>query len=131
MISLRKKYRILRTNLSEGACGFPDTSFHGVKPWCKQFADYDRYVGVMFAGKESGSEEPQILYIASNAYWEALEVTLPRLPKTLGWKLLADTNEPTQTPAFLESCQFSIGGRSVMILAASHLSEASAFSTGK
>ncbi len=125
MIRLRKKYRILRTNLSEGACGFPDTSFHGVKPWCKQFADYDRYVGVMFAGKENGSEKPQILYIASNAYWETLEVTLPRLPQALAWKLLADTNDAIQKPAFLENCRFSIDGRSVIVLTAEPFSESS------
>ena len=54
MISLRKRFRILRTNLSDGYCGFSDVSFHGITPWHTQFEDHERYVGVLFAGQIAG-----------------------------------------------------------------------------
>lgn len=92
MIRFRKEHRILRTNISDGTCGFPDVSFHGVKPWRGQFAAHEHYVGVMFAGKEEG-KNPEIIYIASNAYWEKLEVLLPELPENMVWEVAADTWE--------------------------------------
>ncbi len=92
MIKFRKENRVLRTNLSDGVCGFPDISFHGEKPWREQFAAHERYVGVLFAGKEE-QKAPEIVYVASNAYWEDLEILLPKLPGTMRWELMADTWE--------------------------------------
>jgi len=116
MIRLRKKYHILRTNLSEGACGFPDVSFHGVTPWRSGgFGDDEHYIGVMFAGWERQTG-PQIVYVASNAYWEPLPVELPHLPAYMNWELIADTWEEVQpAPRFLTGAQFEIRPRSVMI----------------
>ena len=44
-------------------------------------SEEERYVGVLFAGweRETG---PQVIYVASNAYWEELQVELPQIPKT-------------------------------------------------
>ncbi len=92
MIRFRKEHRVLRVNMSDGACGYPDVSFHGVTPQIEQFEFYDRYLGVMFAGK-AAHEKPDIVYIASNAYWETLEAKLPELPPPLRWQIAADTWE--------------------------------------
>ena len=120
MIRFRKENRILRTNVSGGALGFPDTSFHGVKPWQGQYESYDRYVGVMFAGQEQKGVyvDPQIIYVASNSYWEDLEVTLPTLPKTMYWENVADTWQAQQMISGLEGNEFTIHARSVMVFAA-------------
>ncbi|NBH33343.1 glycogen debranching enzyme GlgX [Clostridiaceae bacterium] len=98
MIAFRKAHRVLRANVSDGACGFPDVSFHGVKPWRGQFAAHDRYVGVMFAGKEK-DKEADLIYIASNAYWEELDVLLPSLPEDMHWEMVVDTwkEEPIES----------------------------------
>ena len=117
MIALRKEYRILRANLSDGYYGFPDVSFHGVEPWRGQFGDHERYVGVLFAGQERGSA-PQVVYVASNAWWEPLTVELPRLPYRMRWHKAADTWAAEQTPEVLEEGRFTIGPRSVMVFAA-------------
>ena len=117
MIALRKEYRILRANLSDGYYGFPDVSFHGVEPWRGQFGDHERYVGVLFAGQERGSA-PQVVYVASNAWWEPLEVELPTLPYRMRWHKAADTRTAEQTPEVLEEGRFTIGPRSVMVFAA-------------
>ena len=118
MIRFRKDHRVLRTNLSNGACGFPDVSFHGVEPWHDGlFEPHERYVGVMFAGAERGTG-PQIIYVASNAWWEELEVTLPRLPSSMYWELAADTWEEDQPPCRASEDKVTVRPRSVMVFVA-------------
>ena len=116
MIRFRKKHRILRVNISNGACGFQDISFHGVKPWRGQFADHDRYVGVLFAGQEDG-KEPDVVYVASNAYWEELKILLPELPESMYWELKLDTWEEKQgqEQESIQGNTFMIHPRSVMV----------------
>ena len=116
MIRFRKKHRILRVNISNGACGFQDISFHGVKPWRGQFADHDRYVGVLFAGQEDG-KEPDVVYVASNAYWEELKILLPELPESMYWELKLDTWEEKQGQEQepIQGNTFMIHPRSVMV----------------
>lgn len=114
MIKFRKAHRVLRADVSDGACGFPDVSSHGVRPWRDHFEEHERYVGVMFAGQERGGQ-PQIVYVASNAYWEELEVRLPELPGTMNWQVVADTWEESQEKYILAGRDFRIRPRSVMI----------------
>ncbi len=121
MIQFRKDHRILRANISDGACGFPDVSFHGVKPWRGQFAPHERYVGVLFAGQEE-KKAPEIIYIASNAYWESLEILLPELPDSMVWEVVADTWEDDgqvfSQKRVLKKIPFILHERSVMVLKA-------------
>ena len=118
MIRFRKEHRVVRTNLSNGACGFPDVSFHGVEPWCGGFFEsHERYVGVMFAGAQR-STGPQVVYVASNAWWEDLEVTLPELPASMYWELAADTWEEEQPSRRAVEDRFTIRPRSVMVFVA-------------
>lgn len=116
MIKFRKSHKVLRRNVSDGACGFPDISFHGEKPWRGQFADHERYVGVMFAGQEKG-KEPEVIYVASNSYWEEVAVLLPQLPQNMAWELTADTWEgrTKNTGSVLSGNTFVIHPRSVMV----------------
>ena len=120
MIRFRKANGILKKDLSGGACGFPDTSFHGVKPWRDKYESYDHYVGVMFAGQEKKGVyvDPQIIYIASNAYWEDLKVVLPELPKNMYWEKQVDTWQAQQNITMLEGNDMMIHARSVIVLAA-------------
>ena len=69
----------------------------------------------MFAGTEKKAE---IIYIASKAYWEPLQVTLPRLPADLTWKQIVDTWEAPQSEKPLNGNGFQIQGRSVMVFIA-------------
>ncbi|MCI9491115.1 glycogen debranching protein GlgX [Lachnospiraceae bacterium 48-42] len=115
MIKFRKEHRVLRTNISGGACGFPDVSFHSITPWHTEFADYEHYVGVMFAGQEHHTG-PEVIYIASNAYWEELSVTLPEIPESMCWEVVVDTWHESQTIYSVASNEFTIHPRSVMVL---------------
>ena len=117
MIRFRKAHRVLRANTNNGACGFPDVSFHGTAPWKEEFGGHDHYVGVMFAGweRETG---PQIVYVASNAYWCELEAELPQLPASMSWRLVVSTWQEEQGAYLQRGNRFTIGPRSVLVFEA-------------
>ena len=117
MIRFRQSHRVIRTDMSGGACGFPDVSYHGVSPWQDQFGPQDRYVGVMFAGAER-NVGPQIVYVASNAYWGELNAALPQLPASMHWEQMVDTWEEEQHTYRIDGNCFTIGPRSVMVFVA-------------
>ena len=117
MIQLRKEFRILRANLSGGLYNFTDASFHSTEPWQKPFQDHERYVGVLFAGKDPEAG-PQMVYVASNAYWEPLKIRLPAPPPSLRWELRVDTWQAEQAPRPMDGLEFTIGPRTVMVFTA-------------
>ncbi|MCI8598214.1 MAG: glycogen debranching protein GlgX [Lachnospiraceae bacterium] len=115
MIRFRKIHRVLRTNVSDGACGFPDVSFHGEEPWHGEFYEHERYVGVLFAGQEKG-KRPEVIYLASNAYWGDLQITPPTLPQNMCWEIVVDTWEESQSSRLVQNEKIEIHPRSVMVL---------------
>ena len=118
MIAFRKHWRVLRTQTGDGSCGFPDVSFHGVTPWRdRPFDGHDRYVGVMFSGWEQGTGA-QVVYVASNAWWEDLTVTLPQLPASMYWVKAVDTWTAEQSETPVNGTQAVVRGRSVMVFVA-------------
>ena len=72
-------------------------------------------MGVMFAGQEAG-QRPEVVYLASNAYWEELKVSLPSLPREMHWEVQADTWEEEQKPGRIVRNCLSVRPRSVMVL---------------
>ena len=118
MIQFRKTHRVLRAKTGSGSCGFPDFSFHGVTPWRdRPFDSHDHYVGVMFSGWERDAG-PQVVYVASNAWWEDLTVTLPQLPASMYWVKAVDTWEAQQCETPVSGLQINIRARSVMVFVA-------------
>ena len=117
MIRFRKSHKVVRADMSGGACGFPDVSFHGVAPWKEQFDPHDHYVGVMFAGAER-NVGPQIVYVASNSYWGELNAALPQLPASMRWECVVNTWDEEQYTWMVDGNCFTIGPRSVMVFVA-------------
>lgn len=116
MIHFRKTHRVVRSSSEGGACGFPDISFHGITPGHDgPFEDHEKYLGVMFAGWDR-STGPEVVYVASNAWWEDLEVTLPELPVSMFWTLAVDTWAAEQHPVPLSDQHITVRGRSVAVL---------------
>ncbi len=115
MIRFRKSHRVLRTNISNGALGFPDVSFYGTASRKERFEEYDHYVGILFAGQEAG-QRPEVVYLASNAYWEELNAVLPALPRGMHWEVAADTWEEEQKPGRIVQNTLYLKARSVIVL---------------
>ncbi len=62
--------------------------------------------------------DAQVVYIASNAYWEEMEVLLPALPRHMAWELAVDTWQQRQAPRRLAGDTFMVKPRSVMVFVA-------------
>ncbi len=92
MIAFRKKHRLLRANISNGAWKYNDITFFDANKKCEKFEDYERYIGVLFAGSEK-NKPPEFIFVAANSYWEKMKVTLPSLPDSMGWFLEITTIE--------------------------------------
>ena len=78
------------------ACGCPDISFHGTKPWYPDLSNYSRVLGVMLCGKYaplSIRTSDKSYYLAYNMHWEEHKFELPVLPKNKKWRVIVDTNE--------------------------------------
>ena len=69
----------------------------------------------MFAGQEQG-QRPEAVYLASNAYWEELTVSLPTLPRDMHWEIRANTWVEEQKSGRIVKDSLAIGPRSVIVL---------------
>lgn len=117
VIRFRKEHRILKRNLSNGIFGFPDVSFHGIIPWSKGFADYDHYIGIMFAGQKK-KYRPEVIYVAVNSYWEEVEVEIPPLPEGFDWHQVINTATFDQNVKRLYGTRIAIPSRTVIVFEA-------------
>ncbi len=117
MIQLRKSHEIIRHKCASCSIGFPDISYHGVTPWIEEFSYIDKYIGIMFAGKRIDQPEDDIIYLAINAYWEGLEITLPELPMGMSWYIVCNTYLEEQKKVRVGKTILA-GERSVLVLIA-------------
>lgn len=101
MIALRKAHPVFSPKselrgMDYIACGCPDISFHGTKPWYPDLSNYSRVLGVMLCGKYaplSIRTSDKSYYLAYNMHWEEHKFELPVLPKNKKWRVIVDTNE--------------------------------------
>lgn len=101
VIRLRKEHPVFHRKaelrgMDYIACGYPDISFHGTKPWCLDLSNYNRVFGIMLYGKYAALSKrtsDKSFYIAYNMHWEDHEYALPKLPNQQQWYVLIDTSE--------------------------------------
>lgn len=125
MIHFRKEHPVLRKHTEKARCGFPDISIHNDAPWNESCNSETRCISLMYAGRKPDQETDDIVYVAVNAYWGDVPLTLPELPAGLIWKIKADTaaeyDKAWQSWALgevIDECRITIKARSVMILVA-------------
>lgn len=101
LIQLRKSHPVFSPEkelrgMDYIACGYPDISFHGTKPWYPDLSNYSRVFGVMFYGKYaplSMRQSDRTFYVAYNMHWEDHLFELPGLSKGRKWQVFLDTYE--------------------------------------
>ncbi|MBU3841066.1 MAG: glycogen debranching protein GlgX [Candidatus Ruminococcus intestinipullorum] len=123
MIAFRKKHSILRKNLSDSTLGFPHTSIHGMQPWEPDYSNLSHSICLLFSGFHDSTQTEDTVFLAINAYWKPLELTLPKLPDGWNWKIAVNTGDPEKSMFSDEempktSSPILLGGRSVMIFVA-------------
>ena len=121
MIAFRKRHPAIRKCLNPSRTGFPFTSQHGLTPWTPDYSAESRTLGIMFAGYDKTSEKEDIIYLAINPYWRALELTLPELPQNYSWHIAVNTGDPAQVTFDEETAPavdgtVLLGGRSSICL---------------
>ncbi len=99
LIALRKAHPVFSPKeelrgMDYIACGSPDISFHGTKPWYPDLSNYSRVIGIMLCGKYAPltiRKSDKSFYMAFNMHWEEHRFELPVLPKGKKWKVIIDT----------------------------------------
>lgn len=120
MIKFRKTHEVLRTNTPVCTQDFPEISIHGSEAWNSEFRDDTHYIGVMFAGRKDHNRKDDIVYLALNTYWEAVEIELPELRQGQNWRVEVDTwyEQGSQKQERYVENRVEIRPRSVMIFTA-------------
>lgn len=123
MIKFRKEHKIVRKDTKECTLGFPKVSFHSVKPWEGAYDHDTRMIGIMYAGRQNGVDD--VIYLGINAYWEHLEVTLPKPKNAYFWRPLVDTSRGEDAligkEEILDKGIYVMGPRSVAVFTLGHV----------
>ena len=91
MIAYRHKHAVIRKKLPNAVCGMEPIHAHDVRAENTNLPDGTRTFSVSFAGYDKKKGEDDLVYIALNTYWEAVEITLPDLHKRGSWYLSVNT----------------------------------------
>ena len=128
MIAFRKAHPVLRIDRYEhcyNGTGYPELSFHSLKPWELDRNAHNLCFAYLYAEDhiKFHTEADAFLYICVNAHWESHEFGLPIIPKEFRWLIAADTyaglaNAPGDELPFYSREQITLLPRSVMILIA-------------
>lgn len=121
MIHFRKKHKSLSGDVSSSIYGLPEISSYGNHPDNHKITPESKYMGIMFAGKPTGSGMDDIVYLAINVFWEQQTFWLPALPPSMHWHLAVNTQtgmcyEEAHMPAI--KSEFIIHPRSVAVFVA-------------
>lgn len=92
MIQFRKEHPILRKMTKPSSCQFPEISVHNGTPFNASTDYKTKLIGIMYAGRNEGDTEDDIVFYCMNAYWEPLVMQLPVLPNGKHWHVDTNTN---------------------------------------
>jgi glycogen operon protein len=127
MIRFRHEHAILRHGDHPGQAGAPlhflEVIWHGTLPEKPDWSPGSRVLAFTLQGR-TGDDPVDVIYVALNAYWEALAFGLPPPPGGKHWHVAvntampspADIAEPGQEPPLAEQGRILVGGRSVVVL---------------
>ncbi len=118
MLTMSKEY----TMLDEKAYGYPDLSYHSEEPWKCSYDDLTRHFAMMFCGNysEDTAESGTFIYLAVNMHWIPHEFALPKLPRTLKWHLVYDTDKKDgrREEELKKQSEVTVAERSIRVLIA-------------
>ena len=94
MIRFRKEHPVIRKDLEPSYLGIPAMSVHGLTPDETNLSGDSHVVCVRFAGYNEATQEEDLVYLAINAGWFPVTLTLPELPEHYEWKVAVNTGDP-------------------------------------
>lgn len=130
VIAFRKEHPVFHRkeeakNMDYLACGFPDVSYHGVKPWYPEYENFRRQLGILYwgdyASKADGTADNHF-YVAYNMHWEPHTFDLPNLPKKQQWHVVFHTDIQEENGKYeegkepvLEEKSFPVPPRTIVV----------------
>lgn len=130
LIAFRHAHPVLRSrahfrHTDYVGSGYADISWHGTQAWNADWSDGSLVLAWLLDGNHAkgGAVQDDMVYVALNAYWDALWFDIPGLPDGKQWYVFANTgvpspddiHEPGQEPP-LNDHRMLVGGRSAVIL---------------
>lgn len=91
MIDYRFRHSVIRKKLPDAGCGLEPLQVHDVDAGRTKLEKNVRIFGISFAGYDREKKQDDLVYIAVNAYWEDITITLPGLNGTGSWYLSVNT----------------------------------------
>lgn len=91
MIAYRKKHPVIRKKLDNAVCGMEGMHAHDVNADRMEVSQNAKTLAVSFAGYDRKKCKDDLVYVAVNAYWEKVRITLPNLANHEAWYLSVDT----------------------------------------
>ena len=79
MIAYRKKHPVIRKKLDNAVCGMEGMHAHDVNADRMEVSQNAKTLAVSFAGYDRKKCKDDLVYVAVNAYWEEVRITLPNL----------------------------------------------------
>ena len=127
LIAFRIAHPVLRAgnyDSGENATGYPELSFHGLKPWELSRNEPTLTFAFMYAEDhvKYGTKEDTFIYVAVNAHWEEHTFEMPVVPENMKWHIMAQSNkkayEAGREPIAGDQQKITLGPRSTAILTA-------------
>ena len=127
IIAFRKRHSIIRrwrymTEEEEEASIHRNITWHGVRPNQPDFSGTSRFLAWTLEAFETEERWDMPIYVASNAFWEPIEVTLPA-QEDRRWYRVVDTSlplgddiVPQEEAAFLTEPSYEVPPRSTIVL---------------
>ncbi len=91
MIDFRKRHAVIRKRLPDAVCGMDPIHTHDTNGEKLDIPRDARTFAVSFVGYDREKGRDDIVYVAVNAYWEDVHITLPRFPRRGNWYLCVNT----------------------------------------
>lgn len=91
MIAYRKKHPVIRKKLDNAVCGMEGMHAHDVNADRMEVSQNAKTLAVSFAGYDRKKCKDDLVYVAVNAYWEEVRITLLNLANHGAWYLSVDT----------------------------------------
>lgn len=91
MIAYRKKHPVIRKKLDNAVCGMEGMHAHDVNADRMEVSQNAKTLAVSFAGYDRKKCKDDLVYVAVNAYWEEVRITLSNLANHGAWYLSVDT----------------------------------------
>ncbi|MDO4295335.1 MAG: alpha-amylase family glycosyl hydrolase [bacterium] len=91
MIAYRFQHPVIRKRLPDAVCGMEPLHTHNTRADDMTIPRDAKTFAVSFIGYDKEKGRDDMVYLAVNAYWENVEITLPKLRKTGAWYLSVNT----------------------------------------